>query len=145
MAQPQAAPPSSPWAKKDEHHCSRALQGEAPGSPYQLLRGRQLEELLDEVNEALDGAGPLHCPLLGLHDGGVANSLQQDINWEQTWRLRSGILLPPCPPSPIATGTLCLLMIGVAARFFAPPPTGPCNSLSEILALMPSHLPNTQW
>lgn len=47
----------------------------------QLLRGHQLEELFDEVNEPLDGAGPLHAPLLGLHDRRVPHSLQQDVNF----------------------------------------------------------------
>lgn len=86
---------------------TRALRAQPPPGtrPYQLLGGHELEELLDEVHEALDGPGPLHRPLLGPHDGGVAHGLQQHVNCGERPPRHSGTAPPPLigprrPPAP---------------------------------------------
>lgn len=49
---------------------------------HQLFTGVQFEEARDELRQGLYRPPPLHSPFLLLHDGGIAHSLQQQINYE---------------------------------------------------------------
>lgn len=106
--------------------------GQAISCAYQLLGGHQFEELLDEVDEALDGAGPFHRPLLGLHDRRVAHRLKQDVNCgdDQASTLRPHWPEPPAhhrrlasvparhpqarPPSPVVASRPLTFLFHVA-------------------------------
>lgn len=50
--------------------------------PHQLFTGVQFEEARDELREGLYRPPTFHSPFLLLHDGSVAHSLQQQINYE---------------------------------------------------------------
>lgn len=49
---------------------------------HQLFTGVQFEEARDELRQGLHRPPPFHSPLLLFHDGGIAHSLQQQINYE---------------------------------------------------------------
>lgn len=49
---------------------------------HQLFTGVQFEEARDELRQGLYRTPPFHSPFLLLHDGGIAHSLQQQIDFE---------------------------------------------------------------